>query len=170
MSRAFSTLRIPVNEVDPLPQRDLWSSGAYPCPVTFTALHRSLGLPRGPLTDEILAAARRPNSRRASPAMPYRKCLPHDSPGGGGVATTIWLDLTSAQGTGNQWGCSAGPYVTTPSLGCSTACAVWKQPHWRGFIARRTVRRATRVSLVNRSVARGSREVRCDNCAEQPSE
>ncbi len=35
----------------------MWSSGAYPCPVSFTALHRSLGLPPGPLTDEILDAA-----------------------------------------------------------------------------------------------------------------
>lgn len=35
----------------------MWSTNAYPCPVSFTALHRSLGLAPSALTDEILDAA-----------------------------------------------------------------------------------------------------------------
>ncbi|VBA48752.1 hypothetical protein LAUMK142_01546 [Mycobacterium pseudokansasii] len=35
----------------------MWSTSAYPCPVSFTALHRSLGLAPSALTDEILDAA-----------------------------------------------------------------------------------------------------------------
>src|SRR5882757_2810932 len=41
----------------PQRRRRMWSSSAYPCQVSFTALHLSLGLPPGPLTDEILDAA-----------------------------------------------------------------------------------------------------------------
>lgn len=35
----------------------MWSTSAYACPVSFTALHRSLGLAPSALTDEILNAA-----------------------------------------------------------------------------------------------------------------
>lgn len=41
----------------PSPCRTAWLRGAYPYAVTFTPLHRSLGLPPSPLTDEILDAA-----------------------------------------------------------------------------------------------------------------